>query len=218
MTPPITKEETEIRLPDDKFLVDLDSITMLMKKNFKDSGHLKSGRYFLPEAPLLYNKASKSGLSRNLALVASISPCVATYQHCYLEVLMVRLMSKSIDDNSLLKFQYCDNSFLFMNNGHPVGVIISTETDIDWLSTPSTQEKTIVERAMAIDSKYWSTLTIPNPICYFNHKLYFMGHLDNDNTLQDIGNVLSPVTPGVTDDLADSFEKLGKATANCYGG
>ncbi len=40
-----------------------------------------------------------------------------------------------------------------------------------------------------------------------------MGHLDNDNILQDIGKVLPPLTPGVTDKLADSFKKLGKATA-----
>ncbi len=46
-----------------------------------------------------------------------------------------------------------------------------------------------------------------------NHELYFMGHLDNDNILQDIDNVLPPLTPCVTDELADSFQKLGKATA-----
>ncbi len=37
-----------------------------------------------------------------------------------------------------------------------------------------------------------------------------MGHLDNYNILQDIGNVLPP---HVTDELADSFEKLSNAKA-----
>ncbi len=39
-----------------------------------------------------------------------------------------------------------------------------------------------------------------------------MGHLDNDNILQDSGNVLPLLTPRVTDELADSFEKLSNAT------
>ncbi len=43
VTPPITKEETEIRLHDDKFLIDLCHMNMLIKKNVKDSSHLKSG-------------------------------------------------------------------------------------------------------------------------------------------------------------------------------
>ncbi len=44
VTPPISKEETDIRLYDDKFLADLGCIPMLTKKDFKDSGYLKSGR------------------------------------------------------------------------------------------------------------------------------------------------------------------------------
>ncbi len=39
-----------------------------------------------------------------------------------------------------------------------------------------------------------------------------MGHLDNDNILQDIENELQ-MTPGVTDELADSFKKLGNVKA-----
>ncbi len=56
-------------------------------------------------------------------------------------------------------------------------------------------------------------ITIPNPYNYLNHELYFLGHLDNDNILQGIGKVLPLLPPGVTDELADSFEKMGKATA-----
>ncbi len=143
--PLIAKEETDILIHNDKFLADLGCITMLTKKNFKDSGHLKSGRYFLSEAPLLNNEASESGLLRNLAMMASVSPCAATYQRCYSEVPMVRLWSKSIDDNSSMKFQYWDNYFL--DSGHPVGIIIPTQKEIEWLSTPSEEEKAIIELA-----------------------------------------------------------------------
>ncbi len=38
-------------------------------------------------------------------------------------------------------------------------------------------------------------------------------YLDNDNILQDIDNVLPQLKRCVTDELADSFKKLGKATA-----
>ncbi len=48
VTPPITKEETEIGLHDKMFLADQGRITMLTKKDLKDSSHLKSGRYYLP--------------------------------------------------------------------------------------------------------------------------------------------------------------------------
>ncbi len=63
---------------------------------------------------------------------------------------MVRLRSKSIDANSSLKFQYWDNSFLYMNNSHSVRVIIPTETKIEWLSNPSEEEKAIIELAIRI--------------------------------------------------------------------
>ncbi len=50
VTPPITKEKTEVGLHVQMFLADLGHITMLTKKDFKDSSHLKSGRYYLPDA------------------------------------------------------------------------------------------------------------------------------------------------------------------------
>ncbi len=86
-----------------------------------------------------------------------------------------------------------------------MGVIIPIETDVD--------EKTIIKLALSSEhNKNWNIVTIPNPSNYLNHELYLVGHLDNDNILQDIVKVLPPLTPGVTDKLADSFEKLGKAT------
>ncbi len=78
--------------------------------------------------------------------------------------------------------------------------------EIEWLSSPSEEDKTIVELAMSCDNPYsWSMVSIPNPNHYPNHSLYFVGHLDSDNILQDIEQVL----PRVTKMLTDSFSKLG---------
>ncbi len=214
MTPPITIEETDVRCHDDKFLTDLGRITMLMKKDIKDSCYLKSGRYFLPEIPLLTDEGNKSGLLRKLAVSASTDHCGATYQCCYLEMPMIRCWSKGIDDFGSQRIQYWDNSSYFMKSGYPVGIIILTETEIELFISPPEDEKAIVDLASSSKhNKERSILTIPIPHHYLNHKLYFVGHLDNDNILQDIGNVLPPLTPRVTDELADSFEKLGKATS-----
>ncbi len=57
--------------------------------------------------------------------------------------------SKGIDDFGALTILYWDNSSLFMKSGYPVGVIISTDTEIDWLITPSEDEKTIIDLAFS---------------------------------------------------------------------
>ncbi len=106
---------------------------MLTKKDFKDSGGLKSGRYFLPKIPLLTDEGNKSGLLGKLAVKASTDPCGASYQCCYSETPMIRCQSKSIDDFGSLKFQYWDNSTLFMKNGYPVSIKIPTDMDIDFV-------------------------------------------------------------------------------------
>ncbi len=158
-------------------------------------------------------KGRKSVLLANLTLRASVNPCSATYQRCYSETPMIRCRSKGIDDLDALKIQYWNNSSIFIKSGYPVAVIIPTKTEIDWLITPSEEEKTIVELASSSEhNKDWSVITIPNPSNYLNHVLYFVCHLDNDNILQDIENVLS-LTPRVTDELADSLEKLQNAKA-----
>ncbi len=113
-TTPTMTDETQVSLHGDKFLHDLTHVTMLSKKNFKDSGHLKIGRYYLPELPLLRDKGNKSGLLRELASRASTEPCAASYQHCYSETTMIRCQSKGIDDLSSLRIQYWDNSALFI--------------------------------------------------------------------------------------------------------
>ncbi len=105
-------------------------LTMLTKKDFKDSGHFRSGRYFLPEA---IKKGRKSGLFTNLALMSAIYPCGETYQCCYLEVPMMRFGSDKIDDLIRMRIQYSNNSFVFMRNGYPVGIKVPTETEIEWL-------------------------------------------------------------------------------------
>ncbi len=38
-----------------------------------------------------------------------------------------------------------------MKRGYPVGVKIPTETEIEWLSSPSEEDKTTVELAMLCD-------------------------------------------------------------------
>ncbi len=146
-TPPINKEDSQVSLHDNKFLLDLGRKTMLTKKNFKNSGRLKSGRYFLPETPLITDEGSKSGLLRHLAITASVYPCGATYQRCYSETPMIRCKSKDIDDLGSLRIQYWDNYSLFMKSGYPVGVIIPTETEIEWLITPSEDSKFIIDLA-----------------------------------------------------------------------
>ncbi len=178
---------------------------MVRKNDFKETGHLKSDRYYLTESPLLTIECRESGLLANLIMMASVYPCAATYKRCYSEVPMVRLRSKRIVDNRALKFQYWGNSFLFMQNGYHVRVIIPTETEIEWLATPSEEEKTIVELAMSNESN-------ENPRYYLNHELYFMGHLDKDNIPLDITNMLS-LTPQVSEELANSFSQLGNAKA-----
>ncbi len=109
--------ETIIRLHDEEFMKDLCHITMTTKTQFKNSGHTKSGRYYLPEEPMLSKMGMSSGLLLNLTLMANFYPCGATYQRCFSETPMIRMMSKGIDDFGPLKLQYWDNFCLFMKRG-----------------------------------------------------------------------------------------------------
>ncbi len=123
---------------------------------------------------------------------------------------IIRLKSKGIGNLSWLKLQYWDISFFFLESGYPVGVKVPTETEIEWLITPGEDEKTIIEMTMSSDNcNDWSIITIPCPNHFLNHDLYFVGHLDSDNIHQDIENVW----PLLTDQLTDSFVKLGIAPA-----
>ncbi len=115
---------------------------------------------------------------------------------------MIRCKSNDIYDFGLLKLKYWDNSALLMNSGYPVGVMVGTLPETEWLTPPAEEEKTFVEQAMSTEDKDWSALTIPSPVHYVNHKLFFVGHLDKDNIMPDIVVVLPPL---VTDELTDSF-------------
>ncbi len=198
--------ETVIRLHDEEFMKDLCRITMTTKSQFKNSGHIKSSRYYLPEGPMLSRMGMSSGLLVNLTSMANFYPCGATYQHCFSETPMIRMLGKGIDDFGPVKLQYWDNSCLFLNRGYPVGIKIPTEMEIKWLSSPSEEDKITIELEMSCDKlNSWSMITIPNPNCYPNDSLYFVSHLDSDNILQDIEQVL----PLVTKMLTESFSQLG---------
>ncbi len=135
-----------------------------MKKDFRDSGILRSGRYFLPEAPNLSSEGTKSGLLTKLALMSAIYPCGATHQRCHPVVPMLRFGSADIDDFLPMGNQYWDNSFLFVKNGYTVGIKCPTESEIEWFSTPSEDEKTIVESTLEDENNsLWNTITVPNP-------------------------------------------------------
>ncbi len=91
-----------------------------------------------------------------------IYPCSATYQRCHPVVPMFRFGSADIDDLLPTRIQYWDNSFLFMKNGYTVGVKCPTESDIEWLSTPSEDEKTIVESLLGHVQYMWWVVTCRN--------------------------------------------------------
>ncbi len=134
---------------------------------------------------------------------------VYPYQSCYTELLMFRIGSPNIDDFSPLRIEYWDNSYLYGKSGYPVGVKVMTEVEIAWSLTPSEEEKTIVERAMSDEmNQVWDTITVPNPTHYINIGIYFDGHLDSDNMLPHIDNVLQVILKA-TEELADIFKNLG---------
>ncbi len=111
---------------------------------------------------------------------------------------MIRFGSTQIDDLCPMRIEYWDNLFLLAKDGYPVGVKIPTETDIEWLSSPQEEEKTILDNALDDEVKsVWGTITVPNPTHYLNIELYFICHLDSDNILQDMGRVV-PLLPSVT--------------------
>ncbi len=77
--------ETEIRLQEEEFMKDLCQITLMTKSQFKYSDHFKSGRYYLPEAPMLSSMGMSSGLLLNLTSMARLQPL-----WCNLSILLFR--------------------------------------------------------------------------------------------------------------------------------
>ncbi len=58
--------EEKFGLMDERFVLDPNRITMLMKGDFKRSKHVKSGRYYLPELPMISIEGRKSMLLNSL--------------------------------------------------------------------------------------------------------------------------------------------------------
>ncbi len=78
----------------------------------------------------------------------------------------------------------------------PVGYKLP-ELFVDWLVSPSQLDKSIIDRAVLFDKdKMWNMVTIPAPCGYPNVELYFIGHLDNENTPPDIVHVPVHSTDG----------------------
>ncbi len=121
---------------------------------------------------------------------------------------MLRFGSINIDDLLHERIQYWDNSFLLVKNGYSMGVKCPTKGDIEWLSTPSEDEKTIIENAPEDENNSaWNTIMAPNPANYINLNLYFVGHLDSDILLESMAGVI-PLTSKRNEELNDILEQL----------
>ncbi len=126
---------------------------------------------------------------------------------------MIRLRSPSLDDLKHLKIVYWDNSFLYINEGKPVGVKIPTEVMVEWLDSRVDAEKDLVERSKTLDLEMdWGIITVPNPTQYPNVELFFLGHLDSD-TIREV----EILPEQVTDKLTESFSTYGYGeTSNSF--
>ncbi len=160
--------EEKFGLKDKRFVMDPYQTTMFTKGDFKRSNNVKSGRYYLPEIPLITLEGRRSGLLTGLRHVATSMPYAALYQRCFSEVPMIRLNSPNIDDFKPMKIVYWDNSFLLINGGKPVGVKIPTEVIVDWLDSSVDAEKDIAESSKKLDlENEWVPsrfLTLPNTL------------------------------------------------------
>ncbi len=64
--------------------------TYMSEKEFRDYGHVRSGKYFLPLPPNLTALAKRSGLLSRLIFISFADPCGATYKWCFPTVHMLR--------------------------------------------------------------------------------------------------------------------------------
>ncbi len=196
--------EEKFGLKDEQFVLDPNRITMLMKGDFKRCNHVKSGRYYLPETPMLSIEGRKCMLLSRLKSMANFYPCAVSYQQCFSEIQMIGLNSCNIDDFKPLKFFYWDTSFLLINEGKPVGIKAPIEISVEWLDLRIDAEKDLVDRCKCMDLEIdWGIVSIPTPTEYPNIHLYFKAHLDSD-LIKDVDTPTDPTT----DKFADSFMKL----------
>ncbi len=212
--PVISGGGEEFSLKDKQFVNAPYRITMVMKRDFRDHNHQKSGRYYLQERPLVTNEGRKCGLLIGLRMMVTFKPCGASYQQCYSVVPMVRLMSSGIDHLKPLKIVYWDNSSLYINEGKPIGVKIPTEVSVEWLDSHIDAEKDLVERSKSLDLEMdWGIITVSNPTQFANVNLFFAGHHDSD-TIKEV----EILPEQVTDKLIESFMRLGsQSTVASFG-
>ncbi len=64
-------------------------VTYYSKDSFRDAWHVRSGKYYLPEAPNYTVMAQRSGLLFNLITKVYVFSCGATFQWCFPEVPML---------------------------------------------------------------------------------------------------------------------------------
>ncbi len=93
-------------------------VTIYTKRQFRDLGHNKSGKYYLPIIPNLTKLVRKSGLLSNLIFMAIMEPYTAQFQRCHPSVPMLRYRSNVIDDLSAMKIIYYDDAALMVKDGH----------------------------------------------------------------------------------------------------
>ncbi len=130
---------------------------------------------------------------------------------------MPRFGSIDIDDLLTTRIQYWDKSFPFVKNGYTMGIKCPTESDIEWLSTHSEDEKTIVENALEDENNsVWNIIKVPNLANYINLGLYFVGHLDSDILEESMGGVV-PLISKWNKELSDIFEQLAHTKASIRG-
>ncbi len=92
-------------------------VAYLSKNEFRDNGHIRSGKYYLPFAPNLNLLAKGSGLLTSLNNKAKRDPCGAIYQQCHPTVPMIKYQNPQILDSSPMRLKYWDNSVLLLSNG-----------------------------------------------------------------------------------------------------
>ncbi len=98
-------------------------VAYLSKNEFRDNGHIRSWKYYLPFAPNLTLLAKGSGLLTSLINKAKRDPCRAIYQWCHPTVPMVKYQSPQILNSSPMRLKYWDN---------PVAVKRPTDITYDW--------------------------------------------------------------------------------------
>ncbi len=117
-------------------------VTYMYKKEFKDNGHVRSGKYFLPLSPNLTVIARRSSLLSSLIFMSFTDPCRATYQSCFPTAPMLRYQSPKIVDISPMKIKYWNNSVNLANLVHVTHEITHYGlSENEWILSPVLSEQ-----------------------------------------------------------------------------